>query len=93
MPLDEAMRRDPVLVALLRSGDERATGRIIDFRDGSSRKKFIRVSEVYACDACRPLLERELAKCPSWCVAEIDRGPGPEKLTIAPNTDVLARSS
>jgi len=51
---------------------------VVDFKTG----KFLRVSQVFACDHCKTGAEREAAKAPShWCV-EIDRGPGPEKTIV-----------
>lgn len=38
---------------------------------------YVRLSIAYACRTCQPAFERALAKAPSWCIVEINRGPNP----------------
>ena len=45
-----------------------------------SRKLYVRISITYACRRCQREFERALAKGPSWCIVEINRGPGPDKV-------------
>lgn len=41
---------------------------------------YFRISVTYACKRCAPTMEKQLAKAPSHCIVEINRGPGPDKL-------------
>lgn len=45
--------------------------------------KFVRVAQAFACARCTPALERTAAKHPSSWFVDIDRGPGPERPTVA----------
>ena len=40
---------------------------------------FIRLGVSYACEACVPTMEKELARGPSWVGHYIDRGPGKDR--------------
>ena len=51
----------------------------IDFKHG----KHVRVGCAYSCDICRPTLEKEAAKAPSWAVVEINDGPGKDRIISA----------
>ncbi len=86
MPIDEARKRDGELdemfkhaELLAKAGDpsvwQRLKGRLVDTKHG----QHIRISTVYACKACTPALEREVAKAPSWVIVDINRGPGADK--------------
>jgi len=73
-PLDEAVKRGMIAVNTPPAMLATITVKI---KDGSTDKSFIRVSTAYACETCLPTMERTLAKAPSWCIAEIHRGPNP----------------
>ena len=45
---------------------------------------YFRCSVVYACKSCTPQMERQLAKAPSHCIVEINRGPGVDKVVTGP---------
>jgi hypothetical protein len=56
--------------------------------NGSEREMVVWSASAF-CKRCTPEAERRVAReAPSWCHVEIDRGPGPEKRVVAPNTDV-----
>jgi hypothetical protein len=38
---------------------------------------FVRLSIAYSCSRCQPEFEKALAKAPSWCIVELNRGPNP----------------
>lgn len=44
--------------------------------------KMIRISDAYSCSGCRPTLEKEAAKAPSWVLVDFDFGPGPDKPVV-----------
>jgi hypothetical protein len=74
--LDELMQR---------TGGQELIGRLLVAHRGQlpviefTYGKFVKIGEVFACNLCRPTMEREAAKGPSWVLVHIDRGPGPEK--------------
>lgn len=45
--------------------------------------KFIRVSDVYACDRCAPRAEKVASKHPSSWIIEFDRGPGKDRPRVS----------
>lgn len=50
---------------------------IVNLRGPSGPVPHTRLSAAYACSNCAVMMERSLAKAPSWCVVEIHRGPDP----------------
>lgn len=48
--------------------------------DGKGTTPYFRVSVVYACKSCTPAMERQMAKSPSHCIVEINRGPGTDRI-------------
>ncbi len=43
----------------------------------------VKISDVGACDLCRKTAEIAAARgAPSWCIVEIDRGPGPQNAQV-----------
>lgn len=85
MPLQEAMERNLALVtymhrwAVMQGIDQIPT---VDF--GNPPEPFIRASETGWCDNCKSAAEKQAARGPSWCVVEIEKGPG----EIAPSVRV-----
>jgi glutaredoxin len=75
-PADEVMQRSPEFLIQLAAKNEGQIP-VVDFRQG----KYIRISEVYACDHCKGDAERAAAKGPSWTCVEIDRGI-PDKVQV-----------
>jgi hypothetical protein len=47
--------------------------------DGLPRT-YLRASVAFACKACTPAMEKQLAKAPSHCIVEFNRGPGTERV-------------
>jgi len=59
---------DPVTVAQM----------IVQIKGSDGRPiPYVRIGIVYACKQCVPVLERFLAKLPSWVIVEINRPPKP----------------
>lgn len=48
--------------------------------DGKGTSPYFRVSVTYACKDCTPTMEKQLARAPSHCIVEINRGPGTDKI-------------
>jgi hypothetical protein len=84
MPLDEAEKKGmipkgaagapmvfPGVVPLL-----------VPIKDGSSERYFLRVSMTYSCSRCQKDFEKSLAKAPSYCIVEINRGPDPTNRVV-----------
>lgn len=80
-PLDELVKRDGNFVGTMLMKDPEAFKKMcVETTEGI----LVRVSTVYACKSCTPAAERAAAKgSPSWCVVEINRGPGPDKLVTS----------
>jgi len=89
-PLDEVRKRDPDfgVVADLALTNPQAAKRfhevLVPLRGSDGRPvPHIRLSTALACPVCAPAMEKALAKGPSWCVVDIQRGPGPDKLVTS----------
>lgn len=74
-PLDECTKRGPELLAAVASHHGGKVP-IMEFTHG----KHVRTGIAYSCDICRPELEKQAAKAPSWAVVEISDGPGKDKI-------------
>jgi hypothetical protein len=75
MPYDEAMQRAPdMMAAIMVSNPDGPFVPTLDFKDGSTVRKFIKASDSAFCDFCKVEAERVAAGAPSWAVVEIDRG-------------------
>ena len=71
-PFDEAAKRMPEIAE---ADPEWLMKRIVQIRENPTDeqgKPYVRISTTYACKACRPMLEREAAKAPSWCIVEFN---------------------
>lgn len=86
-PLDEVKKRDPdfAQISELATTNPEAAKRFFEMLvqiKGSDGKPVphVRLSTAYACKRCGPTMEKTLAKGPSWCIVEINRGPGPQKI-------------
>jgi hypothetical protein len=75
MPYDEAVQRAPnMIAAIMASNPDGPFVPTMDFKDGSTVRKFIKASDSAFCDFCKVEAERVAATAPSWAVVEIDRG-------------------
>ena len=78
-PLDEAMRHFPQVALLAASDIEAVAKQVVRIKENPTDQKgkaYVRIGIAYACQSCRPILEKEAAKLPSWCIAEFNHGPG-----------------
>ncbi len=83
--LSELEKRDPGgMAALAATNPQGLHALLVPTRYGVT---FIRLKVAHACDRCKVTAERAAAKHPSWMYVDIKRGPGPDKIVIAPNTD------
>lgn len=56
----------------------------LQFDKTQKPEHWIRLSATYCCDLCRPTMEKELAKLPSWVLVELSKKPNPtEAVSIA----------
>lgn len=86
MEIKEAMK-NPAVQAIAAMGPEELMPHIVQIKDSEGMAKpYFRVSVVYACKSCTPQMERQLAKAPSHCIVEINRGPGVDKIVAGPGT-------
>lgn len=78
-PVAEMRKRDPIMDALADAQPERFLKMVVQSKDGP----LLRMSTAYACKSCSPALERAVAKgAPSWCVIDIHRGVGADKVQV-----------
>lgn len=76
----EMLKRDPRLkILLMADPDKYGAMRLV-----TKMGPYLRIAEVYACSRCTPDAERAAAKHPSWCFADINRGPEALRLVVGP---------
>lgn len=81
MPLDEMMKRDQEIQLMALTRPDVLAPFLVKIREShGSTKTYFRVSVTYACKLCTRDAEKAAAKAPSWCIVEINRGPGPDKV-------------
>lgn len=74
-------RKNPMIDQLLLARPEALLEQIVQIKGSDGKPSpYFRVSIAYACKRCAPTMERTLAKAPSHCIVEINRGPGPDKM-------------
>ena len=74
----EAVKREMVPPLVLDGAINEAVAKtIVNLRGPSGPVPHIRTSSTYACSLCRVLMEKALAKGPSWAIVEINEGPDP----------------
>lgn len=55
---------------------------IVQINEGGRPRPYIRISMAYSCRNCAKEMEKVLAKAPSWCIVEINRGPDPTNRVV-----------
>lgn len=50
---------------------------VVEFNTNGTPEKFIRLGVAFACDICKPAIEKAMARLPSWVLVEWDGGPDP----------------
>lgn len=81
-PFDEARKRYPEIDLIAEMNPNELMHRIVRIRENLTDKEgkpYIRLGIAYSCKSCAPVMEKALARAPSWCIVEINRGPGAEK--------------
>jgi len=80
MELKEALK-NPAVAQLSQLSPEDFMKSVVQIKssDGSPTP-YYRCSVVYACKSCAREMEKQLAKAPSHCIVEINRGPGTDKI-------------
>jgi hypothetical protein len=86
-PLAEMRARDPDFdtvadLALVNpEAAEKFHGMCVQIKGSDGKPEtYVRISTAYCCKTCGPTMERTLAKGPSWCIVEINRGPGTDRI-------------
>ncbi len=80
MPVDEALKRAPNLLAMIMASNPDESGKLptVRFKESSSDmigKDYIKASDTVWCDNCKVEARLEAARSsPSWAVVEIDDG-------------------
>lgn len=78
--LDELTAREPELVAAITITNP--DGRFVPTVQ-TIHGPMVKISDVGACDLCRKTAEIAAARgAPSWCIVEIDRGPGAQNAQV-----------
>jgi hypothetical protein len=79
MPLDEAEKRGfvPAGAAAAPIAFPWVVPLLVPIQDGGVKTLYVRISKVYSCSLCQREMEKALAKTPSFCIVEINRGPDP----------------
>lgn len=76
MELVEA-RKNPLVEAMALADPQAFLSQVVDIKQSDGKgKPYFRCSVAYACKTCSPAMEKQLAKAPSHCIVEINRGPG-----------------
>lgn len=83
LPLDECLKRDPELAAVFKAAqlDPQLRSKLDERMVQTKHGPHARISTTYSCEACRPWLEKEVAKAPSWAIVDINRGVKPGHAT------------
>ena len=80
-PLDEMRKRNPEFDTVMELDPSFFMQQLVKIRENPTDevgKPYVKVSVVYACKRCTPRAEKAAAKAPSWCIVEINKGPGPD---------------
>lgn len=82
MEMKEAMK-NPAVEALAVLDPQELLKQTVQIKtsDGG-QKPYFRCSVVYSCKQCRKQMEKQMAKAPSHCIVEINRGPGTDKVIV-----------
>jgi len=80
-PLDEMRKRDPMVDYMAANKPTQLFSTLVPIRGADGKPQpYLRIATVYACGACSTHAERAAAHGPSWCIVEINRGPGKDKV-------------
>lgn len=80
-PLDEMRKRDPAVEVVMKTDPQAFFKMLVPLKGASGQPEpYLRIATIYACGPCTPAAERAAAKGPSWCIVEINRGPGKDKV-------------
>lgn len=88
-PLKEAMKRYPSVALLAQTNEQLLLEQLVPIRENPTDKRptpYVRLGVAFACKTCTPAAEREAAKAPSWCIVEINRGPGTKTQAQVPRS-------
>ena len=75
-PFKELWNREPERVSWLVQQNNGQVP-IVELNTNGTPEKFIKLGEVFACDICKPALEKAMAGLPSWVLVDWDEGPDP----------------
>lgn len=80
MEMAEA-RKNQALVLLMENDPETFLQQVVQIKGSDGKAQpYYRCSVTYACRRCAPAMERQLAKAPSHCIVEINRGLAADRI-------------
>ena len=80
MELAEA-RKNAALMQLAEIDPETFLSQMVQIKGSDGKAQpYYRCSVVYACRRCAPAMEKQLAKAPSHCIVEINRGVAEDRI-------------
>lgn len=80
MEMAEA-RKNQALMLLMEHDPETFLQQVVQIKGSDGKAQpYYRCSVTYACRRCSPAMERQLAKAPSHCIVEINRGVPADKI-------------
>jgi len=85
-PVDEISKRDPRFADMVEQCPQQFMEIVVRTKYGT----MLRLSTTYACHACQRDAERAAAKAPSWCIVDINRGPGKDKTIVGVEVQLRA---
>ena len=84
MEIKEALK-NPAVALIAQASAEALFKQIVQIKNSEGKPTpYFRCAVVYACKACTPQMEKQLAKAPSHAIVEINRGPGVDKIVTGP---------
>lgn len=82
MEISEA-KKNPVFALQMAQDPEGFFKTLVEIKSSDGKPKpYCRISKAYACKRCSPSMEKQLAKAPSHCIVEFNRGPDPDKIMV-----------
>ena len=78
-PVEDFERDQPALAVQIASEHHGGIPFVSFKAPERTRRDFVHMPTLYACDGCSAELEKVLARAPSYVVVEFRRGPGPDK--------------
>lgn len=79
-PFDEVSKRGMLPTGYILSPEIMKS--IVMIKGQTGPEPYVRISVAYSCSSCQTQFEKALAKSPSWCIVEINKGPDPSNRIV-----------